>query len=167
MENGQNPAPTKGMVPFRQRIFTLKVLFFSIQAGLWSGFAVLLFIRMTSSVSKSLDPDVGRILWAVGASITCFAIITCVFLRNLSGRMMAACEDFGSALAKFMPVMLVGLAVCEMAGLFQAISLLFSEKIEIPIVLFLVNAIFVWWLYPSGRRLLGFYENSREQGCRI
>jgi hypothetical protein len=163
MENGQNPAvASEGFVAFQQRIFTLKVLFFSILAGMWMGFGVLLFIRMTSSVSKSLDPDVGRILWAVGASITCFAIITCVFLRKLSGRMMGACEDFGEALAKFLPAMIAGLAICEMAGLFQAISLLFSEEITIPIVLFLINAILVWWLYPSGRKLLRIYEHFQR-----
>ena len=152
-----------GLGANRQRLFTLKVLFFSIQAGMWSAFGVLLFIRMTSSVSKSLDPDVGRILWAVGASITCFAIITCVFLRRMSGRMMAGCEDFGAALAKFLPVMLVGLAICEMAGLFQAISLLFSEEITIPIGLFLFNAILVWWLYPGGTKLLRIYQHFREE----
>ncbi len=163
MELGQEgQVASKGFVAFRQRLFTLKVLFFSIQAGMWLGFGVLLFIRMTSSVSKSLDPDVGRILWAVGASITCFAIITCVYLRNLSGRLMAACENFGEALAKFLPVMLVALAMCEMAGLFQAISLLFSEEITIPIVLFLINAVLIWWLFPSGRKLLRFYEHYKR-----
>jgi hypothetical protein len=153
---------SEGLGAIRQRLFTLKVLFFSIQAGMWMGFGVLLFIRMTSSVSKSLDPDVGRILWAVGASITCFAIITCVFLRRLSGRMMGACGDFGEALARFLPVMLVALAICEMAGLFQAISLLFSEEITIPIGLFLINAILVWWLYPGGRKLLRIYEHCKR-----
>lgn len=163
MELGQEgQSPSKGLVAFRQRLFTLKVLFFSIQAGMWMGFGVLLFIRMTSSVSKDLNPDVGRILWAVGASITCFAIITCVYLRNLSGRMMAGCENFGEALAKFLPVMLVALAMCEMAGLFQAISLLFSEEITIPIALFLINAVLIWWLFPSGRKLLRIYEHYKR-----
>jgi formate/nitrite transporter FocA (FNT family) len=162
MELGQEPqVASNGLVPFRQRLFTLKVLFFSIQAGMWMGFGVLLFIRMTSSVSKELDPDVGRILWAIGASITCFAIVTCVFLRRMSLRLMAACEDFGEALAKFLPVMLVALAICEMAGLFQAISLLFSEEITIPIVLFLFNAILIWWLYPGGRKLLRIFEHGK------
>jgi len=162
MEHGhERQDASAGVGAIRQRLFTLKVLFFSVQAGLWSAFGVLLFMRMTSSISKSLDPDVGRIMWAVGASITCFAIITCGFLRKFSGRMMAGCEDFGEALAKFLPVMLVGLAICEMAGLFQAISLLFSEEITIPSVLFLFNAILVWWLYPSGRKLLRYYEHCK------
>jgi hypothetical protein len=162
MEHSQETAGmSEDCLAVRQRLLTLKVLFFSILAGMWMGFAVLLFVRMTSSVSKSLDPDVGRILWAIGASISCFAIITCVVLRKLSFRMMAVCEDFGAGLARFLPMMIVGLAVCEMAGLFQAISLLFSEEITIPIGLFLLNAIWIWWLYPSGRKLLRYFEQGK------
>ncbi|NLH17199.1 MAG: hypothetical protein GX455_11525 [Phycisphaerae bacterium] len=162
MEQKQDEAISEGDgASVKQRLFTLKILFFSIQAGLWTAFAVLLFMRMTSSVSKSLDPEVGRILWAVGVSITCFSVMTCVIIRRLSGRMMAACDDFGGALAKFFPAMMAGLAICEMAGLFQAISLLFSEEIAIPIVLFLINAIFMWWLFPGGRKLRRIHLHYR------
>ncbi len=146
----------------KQRLMTLKILFFSVQAGLWLAFLVLLFIRMTSSVSKSLNPDVGRILWAIGISITCFAVITCVILRRMSGRMMGACPDFGGALAKYFPAMMAGLAIFEMAGLFQAITLLFSEKIEIPVALFFLNAVFAWWLFPAGRKLRRIHLHFRN-----
>lgn len=164
MEHEQDAAISEGqMTSVKQRLITLKILFFSIQVGLWAAFAVLLIIRMTSSVSKSLDPDVGRILWAVGVSITCFAIMTCVFIRKMSGRMMAACDDFGGALAKVFPAMIAGLAICEMAGLFQAISLLFSEEITIPVILFVINAMIVWWLFPSGRKLRRIHLHYREK----
>jgi hypothetical protein len=147
--------------PLRKSLLTLKILFFSIQIGLWSGFAVLLFLRMTSSISKSLDPDVGRILWAVGGSVTCFAIISCVVIRRISARMMAVCDDYPSAIARYFPAMLVGLAVCEMSGLLQAIALLFSEAINIPIVLFLVNAILPWSLFPAEGKLRRIWNHHR------